>query len=144
MKWWNLAFNIASALGSIGTFLTFLFLFFDKKKEHEKIQNEKTLALGRLNVCKKEIWKLLNYGLLDRDIISQCNEIILNLSEILGYKIIGNDICSIFSTYRYRLSKAMEENHNDGCKLVNDENFNSMLSDLEGHVDLAISRLQKK
>ena len=38
----------------------------------------------------------------------------------------------------------MEENNNDGCKLVNDENFNSMLSDLESHVDLAISRLQKK
>lgn len=144
MKWWNLIFNIASALGSIGTFLTFLFLFFDKKKEYVKIQNEKKLALDKLNICKREIQSLLNDEYLKEDIIDQCNEIILTLSEILGYKVIGDDICSSFSTYRYRISKAIDEIHNSDFDLPQNMNFDLMLSALESHVDLAISRLQKE
>lgn len=150
MKWWNLAFNIASALGSIGTFITFLFLLFDKKKEYKKIKSEKELALGQLKFLKCEINNLLkiilfkksNNTLFKNQVSKDLDELILDISEILGYKIIGDDICSSLSTLRYKISNIMRNITNNVLKQSQIDKLEITVSLLERYIDIAIKRLE--
>lgn len=150
MKWWNLAFNIASALGSIGTFITFLFLFFDKKKEYKKIKSKKDLALGQLKFLKYETNNLMKNilfretkNILFNDQVSkELDELILDISEILGYKIIGDDICSSLSTLRYRILNITRNIKNNILKQSQADKLETTIHLLEKYIDIAIKRLE--
>lgn len=150
MKWWNLAFNIASALGSIGTFLTFLFLFFDKKKEHKKIKSKKELALGQLKFLRCEINNLMKNilfeetkNILFKDQVSkELDELILDISEILGYKIIGDDIRSSLSTLRYKILNITRNIKNNVLKQSQADKLETTMHLLRKYIDIAIKRLE--
>ena len=150
MKWWNLAFNIASALGSIGTFITFLFLFFDKKKEYKKIKSKKELALGQLkflkcetnNLMKNILFKEAKNILFKNQVSKDLDELILDISEILGYKIIGDDVCSSLSTLRYKILNITKNIQNNALKQSQVDKLETTMYLLEKYIDIAIKRLE--
>lgn len=142
MEKWNFIFNIASALGSIGTFLTFLFLLFDKKQEHKKIKSKKELALAQLKFLKYELNELSKDIMFKKEVSTKIDELILDISEILGYKIIADDIRSSLSTLRYKILNISKNIRNNDLKKTQIDKLETTIFLLEKYVDIAIERLQ--
>lgn len=153
MKWWNLLFRIISAIGSVATAGTFIYLSVDRYNERKKLKNIQNSALKVLKSCLKKVEETLR-KVKDRERFSEIQihsvsntksllrEIMDKLTIVLGIKVIDDDIHSALFISRNKVLEISNLINNNSLTECQSKKLEKILSELGEEIYIEINRLE--